>query len=175
MRPVNADDASRLLRSVAVDLAARVDHRLPGTREAVHRRVVVCGDGDSAIVMHDHQRRGAGALVGEDRRHVHAQVGEDLRDRHGMADVRRAAVALLPAVGLLGDAAADEHHEFWADDISLLDPAGIDRTRVHGARQVTDVYLLALAVRHGGRFVTFDRAVPLSAVPGATPANLVVL
>lgn len=84
-------------------------------------------------------------------------------------------IPVAQAVALLGDAAANEHHEFWADDISLLGGAEIDRTRVHGARQVTDVYLLALAVRHGGRFVTFDRAVPLSAVSGATPANLVVL
>ena len=84
-------------------------------------------------------------------------------------------IPVAQAIALLENAAADEHHEFWADDISLLGSAEIDRTRVHGARQVTDVYLLALAVRHGGRFVTFDRAVSLSAVPGATPANLVVL
>jgi uncharacterized protein len=46
---------------------------------------------------------------------------------------------------------------------------------VHGPRQVTDAYLLALAVHRGGRFVTFDRSVALSAVPAATAANLTVL
>ncbi|MGH3947968.1 MAG: hypothetical protein ACRDSE_02430 [Pseudonocardiaceae bacterium] len=35
--------------------------------------------------------------------------------------------------------------------------------------------LLALAVRRSGRFVTFDRSVALSAVPGATAENLTVL
>ena len=35
--------------------------------------------------------------------------------------------------------------------------------------------LLALAVRHGGRFVTFDGRVPLDAVKGATPEHLLVL
>jgi uncharacterized protein len=40
---------------------------------------------------------------------------------------------------------------------------------------VTDAYLLALATAHAGRFVTFDRSVPLSAVPQATTKNLEVL
>lgn len=40
---------------------------------------------------------------------------------------------------------------------------------------MTDIYLLALAVRHGGRFATFDGRVPLDAVTGAEPEHLVVL
>ena len=35
------------------------------------------------------------------------------------------------------------------------------------AKQVTDTYLLALAVANGGRFVTVDQSITLSAVPGA--------
>jgi predicted nucleic acid-binding protein len=46
---------------------------------------------------------------------------------------------------------------------------------VHGPRQVTDAYLLALATARGGRFATFDRSVVLSAVPAATPHNLLVV
>lgn len=65
MRPVNADDASRLLRSVAVDLAARVDRRLPGTREAVRRRVVVCGDGDHVVGLLGSYTSSAWHLTGE--------------------------------------------------------------------------------------------------------------
>jgi uncharacterized protein len=79
------------------------------------------------------------------------------------------------AVDLLGRATRTDHHAFWSCDLSLLDDAVVDRTRLHGPRQVTDAYLLALAVRHGGRFVTFDQSVALPAVPGATPAHLVVL
>src|SRR5690242_9031429 len=58
-------------------------------------------------------------------------------------------------------------HEFWADEVSLLDAAVVDAARIHGPRQITDVYLLALATRKGGRFVTFDGAVSHDAIPGA--------
>jgi predicted nucleic acid-binding protein len=36
-----------------------------------------------------------------------------------------------------------------------------------GHRQITDIYLLGLAIRHGGRLATFDRSIPLKAVVGA--------
>jgi uncharacterized protein len=79
------------------------------------------------------------------------------------------------AAHLLDQACSTEHHEFWPCDISLLDRALVDRSRLHGPRQVTDAYLLALATCRGGRFVTFDRSVAISAVPAATSANLTVL
>src|SRR3990170_427149 len=56
----------------------------------------------------------------------------------------------------LGEATATAHHELWSDDLSLLDARIADRTRIHGPRQVTDLYLLALVVRRRGRFVSFD-------------------
>jgi uncharacterized protein len=40
---------------------------------------------------------------------------------------------------------------------------------------VTDLYLLALAIRHGGRLVTFDGRIPLSAVRGASALDIVAL
>jgi hypothetical protein len=63
-------------------------------------------------------------------------------------------------------------HEFWADDQTLLDETLFDFARLHGHRQITDAYLLALAVRHGGAFASFDAAVPLSAVRGAARRHL---
>ena len=42
-------------------------------------------------------------------------------------------------------------------------------------RHITDAYLLALAVESRGTFVTLDHGVPLAAVPGAKPEQLVVL
>jgi toxin-antitoxin system PIN domain toxin len=75
----------------------------------------------------------------------------------------------------LADACEEKVHEFWSDGVSLLDPEVIDRTRIHGPRQLTDIYLLALAVEHEARFVTFDGKIPLAAVRKAKPKNLVVL
>lgn len=79
------------------------------------------------------------------------------------------------AAELLAAACATRHHSWWACDLSLLDERIIDRSRLHGPRQVTDAYLLALATANGGRFVTFDQSVSLSAVHRAKEANLTVL
>jgi toxin-antitoxin system PIN domain toxin len=72
-------------------------------------------------------------------------------------------------------ATAQPVNEFWADAVSVLDSARFDTTRIHGPRQLTDLWLLALAVSRGGRLVTFDRSIALGAVLGASPAHLVVL
>lgn len=84
----------------------------------------------------------------------------------------------LPVQALMNRLAAacsEDVHEFWPDELSLLDPGMVDSTRIHGPRQLTDIYLLALAVRRHGRFVTFDAGVPLAAVRHATLRNLVVI
>lgn len=66
-------------------------------------------------------------------------------------------------------------HVFWPDAVSMLDEAVVDFARLHGHRQITDAYLLALAVRHGGMLASFDAAVPLTAVRGATRRHLLAL
>ncbi len=76
---------------------------------------------------------------------------------------------------LLQEACTVNDHEFWADELSLLDDGSFDPTRLHGPRQIIDAYLLALAIRKGGGFVTFDDAIPLSAVRGASKKHLLVL
>ena len=75
----------------------------------------------------------------------------------------------------LTEASSSTYHEFWPDDISLLDAQIADSARIHGPRQLTDLYLLALAVRHSGRYVTFDSSVSLSAILGAEKKHLVAL
>ena len=51
----------------------------------------------------------------------------------------------------------------------------MDPTRIHGPRQITDLYLLALAVKNRGAFVTFDRLIPADAVKGAAKDHLIML
>ena len=66
-------------------------------------------------------------------------------------------------------------HQFWPDHISITDASHFWFDRLRGPKQVTDVYLLGLAVKHAGRFATFDTGVPLAAVLAAKPEHLVVI
>src|SRR6185369_8041698 len=54
----------------------------------------------------------------------------------------------------LTQACSSSLQEFWPDDVSLLDGGMVDPGRIHGPRQLSDIYLLALAIRRKGRFVT---------------------
>jgi uncharacterized protein len=82
---------------------------------------------------------------------------------------------LVAVAARLRDMTAEPVHEFWPDDVSLLDGRAVDTSRILSPGQLTDVYLLALAVSRGGRLVTLDQSVSLSAVHGATPSHLVKL
>ncbi|MFZ0392765.1 MAG: TA system VapC family ribonuclease toxin [Terracidiphilus sp.] len=59
-------------------------------------------------------------------------------------------------------------HEFWPDDVTLLDAEKVDTTRLLDSTQITDSYLLALARAHGGKLATFDRHLISSAVIGGS-------
>jgi toxin-antitoxin system PIN domain toxin len=59
-------------------------------------------------------------------------------------------------------------HEFWPDDVSIRDLIQPDTIITHA--QVTDVYLLGLAVHHGGKLATLDQRLPVAAVPGGAAA-----
>jgi toxin-antitoxin system PIN domain toxin len=75
----------------------------------------------------------------------------------------------------LAAAARRPEHRFWPDDVTLL--AGSLRRTEHvlRARDVTDLYLVALAVKHRGRFATFDEGIPITEVRGASPDRLAVI
>lgn len=82
---------------------------------------------------------------------------------------------LNQALEILRVGLAQPGHVFWPDDISITDISVFDHQRIFGPRQITDVYLLGLAVKHEGRLVTFDRSIQLAAVRGAESRHLVVL
>ena len=63
----------------------------------------------------------------------------------------------------------------WSDDISILDAKRFNHSSIHSPKQLTDLYLLGLAVKHKGRLASFDQRIPLSAVVGATSAHLLLL
>jgi toxin-antitoxin system PIN domain toxin len=68
------------------------------------------------------------------------------------------AVTPAGALNLLRRVCALPGHEFWPDDISLPE-AHSAMARLFGHRQVTDAYLVALAVSHDGILATLDRGV----------------
>ena len=70
---------------------------------------------------------------------------------------------------------ASGHHQFWPDSVSLRDERVVDAALIGGHRQLTDVYLLALATKMGGRLATFDRTIPMAAVAGATREALAII
>jgi toxin-antitoxin system PIN domain toxin len=47
-------------------------------------------------------------------------------------------------------------HRFWPMDITLAEAVKPFRERLFGHRQVTDAYLLGLAIKNKGRLVTLD-------------------
>lgn len=69
----------------------------------------------------------------------------------------------------------DTHHRAWTDTVSLTDAALFAPQFIRGHRQLTDVYLLGLATKMGGKLATFDRTIPIKAVRGATPDSLRVI
>jgi len=85
------------------------------------------------------------------------------------------SVSTVEAAARLREAVSTIYHEFWADDVSMLDDGTFNWSVLLNARQLTDAYLLSLAVKNKGCFVTFDRGITLSAVARAAARHLVLI
>lgn len=72
--------------------------------------------------------------------------------------------------GIVAQLRALPGHVFWPDDISLVGSEQVDPGQILTPGQVTDTYLLALAVAHGGRLATFDQRLSVKAVRGSKTA-----
>ena len=64
-------------------------------------------------------------------------------------------------------------HHFWSEDISILQILEPDAIITHA--QVTDVYLLGLAVHKRGKLATLDQRIPVGAVRGGRKALELVI
>ncbi|MGE5836774.1 MAG: TA system VapC family ribonuclease toxin [Acidobacteriota bacterium] len=125
--------------------------------------------------------------------HVHHELAHDWFADHQGAGWATCAVTengfirvvtQLPGENVLRPETAVEHfrrfcaaksHQFWADRVSVTDPAVFKPAYIRGHRQITDIYLLGLATAMRGYLATFDESIPLKAVIGATAANLQVI
>ena len=59
-------------------------------------------------------------------------------------------------------------HQFWPDDITLMAASAFPN--LPASDDLTDLYLLGLAVKRGGCFATFDRRIDASLIPGGPAA-----
>ncbi|OBF84513.1 ribonuclease [Mycobacterium sp. 852002-51163_SCH5372311] len=128
---------------------------------------------DSDHVDHQRVRRWVGAEIG----HGWASCAITQNGFVRLISQPRYPSPVPPAQAIrkLANAAATEYHEYWTCSVSLLDDELIDYSRLHGHRQVTDAYLLALATANGGRFATLDQSIPIDAVRHASTRNLALI
>jgi uncharacterized protein len=66
-------------------------------------------------------------------------------------------------------------HAFWSDSISICDSRRFKLDHLLTSKALTDVYLLGLAKKRGGRLVTFDRTISPTVVTGAQAKHLLIL
>jgi uncharacterized protein len=70
----------------------------------------------------------------------------------------------------------DPRHQFWADDLPVSVACGENISRLSGFKQLTDAYLLGLAINRKARMLTLDRRM-LTLIPdhGQARQSLVIL
>ena len=66
-------------------------------------------------------------------------------------------------------------HTFIPDDIEFSSSQVIDFNRVQGPRQLPDIHLVALAVKHDLQLVTLDKRINFRLVRNAKPEHIIVL
>ena len=82
---------------------------------------------------------------------------------------------LASMLHVVSEFSGDAAHTFWPDDVSLAAGGILAPQFALTSSMLTDVYLLALAIRHEGRLVTLDSKIARGAVIGATAMHLVIL
>jgi uncharacterized protein len=70
---------------------------------------------------------------------------------------------------------AGRDHVFWPDSLTVREASRFHWRKLQGHRQLTDVYLLALAISNHGCLATFDARIPLAAIDGAGEHHLKVI
>ena len=86
----------------------------------------------------------------------------------------RDAVTPQEAIRVLKANLKHPSHHFWPDQISFVAAAEPLLRRLTGHQQVTDIYLLGLALHRKGRLATMDRAI-LSLLPENQGASVVTI
>lgn len=77
------------------------------------------------------------------------------------------ALTITGALEVLSRNLALPGHQFWPDSVPLIEALGKIETQLTGHQQITDAYLVALAMRNRGKLATFDRGILRIAPAGA--------
>lgn len=77
------------------------------------------------------------------------------------------SVSVLQAIDALADSLKHDAHQFWADSISLPEAVLFFPEAIKGHQQVTDAYLVALAIHKKGKLATLDRRIEKWAPAGS--------
>jgi hypothetical protein len=71
----------------------------------------------------------------------------------------RDAVQPREAIQVLAANTTAKDHEFWPDELPFAEAVAYAGVRLMGHQQVTDAYLLGLAIRRGGVLATLDERI----------------
>ena len=107
--------------------------------------------------------------------HIHHVVAKQWFDRNSQAGLRTCPItqagcvrilsnrryspdhySVSDAAGLVSEFTKLPEHEFWPDDLNVSQAFSLIGG-ISGHQQVTDAYLAALAISHGGVLATLDR------------------
>jgi toxin-antitoxin system PIN domain toxin len=83
------------------------------------------------------------------------------------------AVTPAEAIRALHQAIKHPRHEFWKDDLSMEEAVRSLQSRMLGHQQVTDAYLLGLALHKKGTLATLDRSILALVAEGSTEQGYV--
>lgn len=87
----------------------------------------------------------------------------------------RDAVTPKEAIQLLAANMQHRAHQFWADEIDVVEAMVPFAERLKGHQQVTDAYLLGLARQKKGKLATMDKAVTELFAEKSMERNLVIV
>ena len=87
----------------------------------------------------------------------------------------RDAVQPREAVQVLVANTAAKDHRFWPDDLPLAETVAFTGVRLLGHQQVTDAYLLGLALHRGGALATLDERITALADPKSAVRKAVAI
>lgn len=85
------------------------------------------------------------------------------------------AVSVADATSLLLQAIANTQHHRLDHSVNLLDAGRFRTHTLLSHKQITDLYLIGMAICHDVMLITFDRNIPTHAAIGFEPRHLLVL